>query len=76
MTTDNKYPSNDALTIAHDVIMAGIISTLPAEQTAAIKDFALSRLNTRLDLERSKSEPNNFILQMLNDSINCVNKLV
>lgn len=76
MTTDNKYPSNDALTITHDVLMAGIISTLPAEQKAAIKDFALHKLNTRLDLERSKSEPSNFIIQMLNDSINCVQNLV
>lgn len=76
MSKDNKTPSTDAVTIAHDVLMAGIISTLPPEQAATIKKFAMSRLNARLDLELSKSEPNNFVLQMLNDSIDCVQKLV
>lgn len=75
MSTDNKTPSTDAVLIAHDVAISGIISTLPVEQAASIKNFAMSRLNNRLDLEKAKPEPSSFVLEMLNDAIICLERL-
>lgn len=61
----NKPRPNDIILMTHDVIIAGILATLPEEQSLAVRNFALIKFNQRLEEEKTKSEPNKLIVEML-----------
>ncbi|MCE1395298.1 MULTISPECIES: hypothetical protein [Enterobacter] len=69
--SENTPKPNDTILMAHDVIIAGLLTTLPEEQSMAVRNFALIKLNQRLEEEKSKAEPNKFIIEMLEQAKTC-----
>ncbi|HAS0824218.1 TPA: hypothetical protein ACP4ZY_003902 [Enterobacter cloacae] len=69
--SENTPKPNDTILMAHDVIIAGLLATLPDEQSMAVRNFALIRFNQRLEEEKSKAEPNKLIVEMLEQAKTC-----
>ncbi|WP_186805374.1 hypothetical protein, partial [Citrobacter sp. TBCS-14] len=50
------------------VILGGIIANMPEEKRDAVRKFALSRIDERIEAEKSKEKPNQDIISMLVDA--------
>lgn len=68
MSIDLNAVSDATTLMAHTVILSGIIANMPEEKRGAVREFALSCIDERIELEKAKEKPNLDIISILSDA--------